>query len=150
MKIKKGTIKDINTIADIEWKSGYKWNKNKEECIKLAKRLFDEGYCDIYILYIKEPAGYFAMAFNKNKKVCYINYFAIKKQYQGKGLSKIMIKKAIDISKKSKCKEIELAVWNKNFPAISLYNKFGFFVFDIKRDKYPNGDNKLKMRKEII
>lgn len=145
----KADKKDINEIAKIEWESGYKWNKNKKECLKLINEVFDEGYCQVYILSNKEPIGYFALSFDKNKSLCYLNYFAVRKKYQAKGFSKTLITKAINIAKKEKSKAIELAVWGKNFPAIGLYNKFGFYVTEIIKNKYSNGDNKLRMRKLI-
>lgn len=149
MIFKKATINDIEKIARIEWESGYKWNKSKDECIKLANKTLNENDSKTYILENNKPVGYFAVSFNKNKKICYLNYFAIKRKYQGKGLSKSLIKKAINVANENKCNEIELWVWGKNFRAIGLYNKFEFYVSDIISDKYQNGDNKLKMKKEL-
>ena len=149
MKFKKASLKNIKEMVDIEWESGYKWNKDKKESIKLMEEIFEDSSSQAHILENKGLVGYFAVSFDKNKKMCFLNYFAIKKKYQGKGLSKIMIKKAIIVAKKEKCKEIELSVWGKNFPAIALYNKSGFYVTDFIKNKYPNGDNKLKMRKGL-
>lgn len=149
MRFKKATQADIKSIADIEWKSGYKWNENKREVMKRAKELFDKEHHFVYIMQKEEPIGYFAITCSKNGKIGYIDNFEIKKKYQGKGLSKTMMKKAINILKKLECSEIELEVWGKNFPAISLYNKFGFYVTDITKNKYSNGDAKLFMRKEL-
>lgn len=148
MKFKKATIKEVNIITNIEWESEYKWDRNKKECAKLAQELFDGRPSQVYFMHHKKPIGYFALELKKGHK-CELSYFGIKKKYQGKGFGKIMMKKAIDIAKKEKCKEVELGVWGKNFPAIALYNKFGFYVVDIMKDRYAIGEHKLKMRKDI-
>jgi ribosomal protein S18 acetylase RimI-like enzyme len=149
MKIRKATEKDKKEISEIEYQSGYKWNQNKKITDKLAEKLFKEKYCEIFILEDKKPLGYFAISFGKKKKVCYTNYLAIKKKFQGKGNSKLMLKRILSIAKKKKCKAIELAVWSKNYPAIGLYNKFNFYVCSVKKNYYPNKDDKLRMRLEL-
>lgn len=149
MRIRRAKEDDIEKVAEIEYLSGYKWSQNKKKTFQMIKRLFKEKYCEIYILEDKKPIGYFAISFNKNKSLCYLNYFAINKKYQGLGLSKKMMKEVINISKIKGCEAIELAVWGKNFPAIILYSKFGFYVTEITRNKYPHGDSKLRMRKDL-
>lgn len=149
MRIKRAKEDEVKKVAEIEYLSGYKWSQNKKKTFQMIKKVLKEKYCEIYILDDKAPIGYFAISFDKKKSLCYLNYFAIKKKYQGLGLSKSMTKKIINISKKRECRAIELTVWGKNFPAITLYSKFGFYVTEITRNKYPNGDSKLRMRKEL-
>ena len=146
--IKLATLKDAKEISEIEYGSGYKWRDSKEKELKRIEKVFSQGYCKVYILKKDCPVGYFAISFDKAKKTCYLNYFAIKKKFQGKGFSKLMIKKVISLAKEKKCKHIELAVWSKNFPAIGLYNKFGFRFISIKKNYYPNGDDKVRMKKD--
>jgi len=149
MTIKLATINDAKEISNLEYNSGYKWRDSKKEELKRVENIFSKGYVDIYILKDKSPAGYFAISFDRRKKICYLNYFAVSKKFQGKGFAKLMMKKIISIAKKNKCKSIELAVWAKNFSAIGLYNKFEFRFIEIKRDYYPNGNDKIRMRKEL-
>ena len=53
--IRKATLEDINNIANIELKSGYKWGMNKTNGLKEAKKIINEvltnpkNYC-CYIL----------------------------------------------------------------------------------------------------
>ena len=148
MKIRKASKKDAEDIANIEWESGYLWNENKKECLKLARRIFYEGYCEVYVLEdSRDKIGYFAIS--QKGKLFYLNFFAIRKKFQGRGFSKLMMNKTIYLAKQNKMRAIELTVWGKNFPAISLYTKYGFYVTDIKRKYYKNGDDKLRMRKEL-
>jgi [ribosomal protein S18]-alanine N-acetyltransferase len=145
MRISLATIKDIKNISDLEYGSNYRWRGSKKEELKRVEDLFSKGYCEIYILRDKSPAGYFAISFDKKKKICYLNYFAVSKKFQGRGFAKLMMKKIISIAKRNKCKSIELAVWAKNFSAIGLYNKFGFRFTEIKKNYYPNKDDKVRM-----
>jgi len=46
--------------------------------------------------------------------------------YRGKGIGKMMLKKAIEICKKSKCKKIRLTIDKDNKIAKSIYIKAGF------------------------
>ena len=154
IKIRKAMLKDREPVAEIEYKSKdknsslKKWHQNQKETYEMIEKIFKEKYFDVYILEVnKSLIGYFAISFNKKKKVCYLNYFAIKKRFQGKGLSKLMMKKAIYLARKRKCRTLGLAVWAKNFKAIGLYNKFGFFVKSIKKRYYPNKDDKLIMER---
>jgi len=141
MKIRKVNKQEWEKIADIEYNSGYKWRQNKEKTYEMIKQLFNENY-QVYLLEVKEPIGYFALTINKK---CSLDYLAVKKKFQGKGYGRLLLKKAIQIAKR---KPIELAVWAKNFPALALYNKFGFYVTQVKENYYPNKDNKLIMIKE--
>jgi|SRR3989344_6807685 len=150
MKIRKATLSDVEKISEIEFKSGYKWSQNKKETINMIKKVFEEKYCEWYILEkIKKSIGYFAISFDKKETICYINYFAIIKIYQGKGFSKLLMKKVINIAKNKNCNKIKLTVWAKNFTAINLYTKFGFHVSGIKKNYYKNGNDKLVMEVEI-
>lgn len=147
MKIRKATKKDFEIIADIEYSSNYYWRMNKEDEIKLAKRILESKNSQTYILEDKKPVGYFVIRIRN--KTCYIDFFAVVKISQKIGLGSKMMKKIILTAKSRGCKKIEVTVWAKNFPAIGFYNKFGFYVKDIKRKHYPNGDDKLKMFKEL-
>ena len=148
MTVRKATIKDAETIAEIEWESGYRWRKCKKDCIKLVNSIFNEWHDKVYVIKIKkEPIGYIALS-NKNKET-ELDNMGIRKKFQGKGFSKLLMNKAINIANKNKSKEIYLNVWAKNFTALSLYNRYGFYVIDIKKKHYPNGDDKLRMRKDL-
>jgi len=156
MKIRKANKKDVNIIAEIEHNSKYKnselkkYQQTKDQTIEMIKEIFEKNSHDVYVLEEDNSSvGYFAVSFDKRKKTCYIDYIAIKKKFQGKGLARKMMKKIESIAKRKKCNEIELNVWAKNYPAISLYTKFNFHVIDIMKNFYPNKDDKLKMRKYL-
>ena len=54
-----------------------------------------------------------------------LHHFGILPEYQGKGLSKILLKESLKFVKKIGS-QVKLEVHSTNFKAISLYKKFGF------------------------
>ncbi len=54
-----------------------------------------------------------------------LHHFGIKKKYQGKGLSKILMDKTIEFAKEKNI-QIKLEVHKDNFKAINLYKQYGF------------------------
>lgn len=54
-----------------------------------------------------------------------LHHFGILPEYQGKGLSKVLLKKSLDFVKKIGS-QVKLEVHSTNLKAINLYKKFGF------------------------
>lgn len=54
-----------------------------------------------------------------------LHHFGILPQLQGKGLSKILLRKSLDFVKLKNC-QVKLEVLSTNLKAINLYRKFGF------------------------
>lgn len=139
---------DLDKLVNIEMHSSYIWGMRKEKFRNHLERILLLRSIIGYILEIgKKGIGYFIMAIKSRS--AHLNYFAIIKPYQNKGLSNIMMKKLISVAKSKRCKEIELTVWAKNYRAIGLYNKYGFYVTNIKRKYYDNGDDKIRMRLDL-
>lgn len=69
-------------------------------------------------------------------KTAYISMIIIDKNYQGKGLGKVLLKTAVDYCKtqEMKCVKLEVACSNKN--AIEFYEKFGFVRTEKINDSY--------------
>jgi len=55
----------------------------------------------------------------------YLHHFGILPEYQGQGLSKILIKETLDYVKNEAC-QVKLEVHSSNTIAIDLYRKYGF------------------------
>ena len=66
---------------------------------------------------------------------------AVLKDYQGKGIGKIMMKECIVWCKEHGIEQIELEVVTENNRAISMYKSFGFEVCGAKKHalKYCDG-----------
>lgn len=78
-----------------------------------------------------------------------ITNIVTKKTERKKGIGKLLLDRLIYMTKKEKKKIISLEVNEKNTPAITLYQKFGFQNIG-KRKKYYNGtDDAIIMSKKI-
>lgn len=75
-------------------------------------------------------------------RVCEIHEFAVKKEFQGKGIGKALLEKAIEYALSKNLKKITLWVGEKNEKAINMYKKAGFVPL------YKAGVW-LRMKKEI-
>ena len=60
---------------------------------------------------------------------CCILYLAIKKEFRGKGYSKILMEKAKNYCKENNIDELRLTVRYNNTPALSLYKDAGFSTY---------------------
>jgi len=141
MKIAKADLKDIDSIVDIEMSSGYHRKPVKSEIRKLFVNFFNSAHPYAFVLKNRDkPIGYFA--FRKARDYCELDYFAIDKEYQGKGLSKLLLSKIVSLSGNTGLGKIKLSVRNSNKRAIDLYKKYGFKA--VGKNK-----NKLYMVKEL-
>ncbi len=68
---------------------------------------------------------------------------ATKDGFKNKGYAKEMLKFLIGL--KSDEQTFSLEVKSKNFPAISLYNSFGFKTLHVRKKYYKDGDDALCM-----
>ena len=94
MKFTKASIKDIKTLATIEDKSKYKWDVNKKDFLNHLNRILKlKGVKSYFLTQNKNSIAYFLIS--KKKNICYIDYFAVIKSHQGKGISKILLKKLV-------------------------------------------------------
>jgi len=60
-----------------------------------------------------------------DKRRLYLHHFGIKKEHQGKGYSKLLLKETLRFAK-SLGLQIKLEVNAENFKAVNLYQNFGF------------------------
>jgi len=74
----------------------------------------------------------------------------VAKEFQGKGLGKILINKAVDVAKAREKSYIWLGVWERNDKAIQFYKKNGFY--EIGRHSFFMGEEEqtdFLMRKDL-
>ena len=71
-----------------------------------------------------------------------IKRFYVLKEFQGKGVGKILLDKALEIALQSKVDFIWLAVWEENPKAIKFYQKNGFLEFN--KHIFKLGDDEQK------
>jgi ribosomal protein S18 acetylase RimI-like enzyme len=66
----------------------------------------------------------------KSENSLEIERIYVVKQYQGEGMGKLLLSKAIESARNQDMEFIWLGVWEKNEKAISFYQKSGFKTFD--------------------
>ena len=76
----------------------------------------------------------------KNRDTIEIINIAVKEKYQGKGIGKELILKAIEKARELKYKIIEIGTGNSSIKQLYIYQKCGFRIeeidFDFFRDNY--------------
>ena len=71
---------------------------------------------------------------------CDIMNIVVKKDFRNQGIGSLLLKELINLSKSLNIKNLFLEVNEKNTPAISLYNKFGFKKISIRKNYYKNNN----------
>ncbi|KOS59892.1 GNAT family N-acetyltransferase [Lysinibacillus agricola] len=100
--------------------------------IRLKKELSNPNSEFYFIYYNEETAGYLKVNVNAAQseqmgdESLEIERIYIRNKYQGKGLGKLLINKAMEIAVAQNKKNIWLGVWEKNDNAIGFYKKIGF------------------------
>lgn len=77
-----------------------------------------------------------------------INYIAVLKEYQKKGIATKLLDYAIKDIKSNNCENISLEVETNNIAAINLYSKFNFKTKTIRKNYYDS-KNAYLMVKEL-
>jgi ribosomal protein S18 acetylase RimI-like enzyme len=121
MKVTKAQMCEIANLAKIEMSSGYhKKSFNFEPCLR---ELFQKN-ADVFCA--KE--GAFSIGYITLNHKGRIDYLAVSKKYQRKGVASVLLEKVISIAKGKKLKKLHLEVRNDNIPALRLYLKNGFII----------------------
>lgn len=142
VKITNMTLDDLNDIKDI-----------------LISDFDDFWNYSILKSELESPNSYYLVARDNSNIVGFagiklvipdgdIMNIVVKKDFRKKGLGSLLLKNLIDLAKSLGVKTIFLEVDDKNFPAISLYNKFGFKNIS-KRKNYYKENDAIIMNKEI-
>ena len=112
--------------------------KPRESILNLGGEIF-------FVLANSIVVGTAAMIPFPNSKI-ELAKMTVHKEFRGKGLSKILLKKCIDYAKASKAKEIFLISNRRLLSARKLYEKFGFIEVDLDSNKYKRGNYKMVLR----
>jgi len=99
---------------------------------QLEKELSNDA-SEFYFIYDNDAiAGYLKVNVNDaqseqmGNEALEIERIYIRQQFQGRGLGKYLINKAIELAETQNKKSIWLGVWDKNDNAIGFYKKIGF------------------------
>ena len=112
-----------------------------KDLLKPRESIIDFGGEIFFALANSIVVGTAAMIPFPNSKI-ELAKMTVHKEFRGKGLSKILLKKCIDYAKACKAKEIFLISNSRLLSARKLYDKFGFIEVDLDSNKYKRGDYK--------
>ena len=141
IEIRRVRIDDIITIVEIE-KNSYPdpWSE------KMFERELQLEFSNFFVaIEDREIAGYICLWTVSDEG--HLTNITVKEKFRRKGLGSRLMKYIIDISYAMKIKKMFLEVRASNFPALSLYGKFGFKKIDVRKKYYSNSDNAVVMAK---
>ena len=113
-----------------------------KDLLKPKESIIDLGGEVFFALVNSLVVGTAAMIPFPNSKI-ELAKITVKKEYRGKGLSKILLKRCIDYAKASNAKEIFLISNSRLLSARKLYDKFGFREVNLDSNKYKRGNYKM-------
>lgn len=97
----------------------------RNDSLKTIEETIENGGC-LILLIEKESKKIIGTSWISNdKRRLYLHHFAIKPEFQGKGLSKPLLKESLEFAKKMNM-QIKLEVHKNNKKAIQLYQNYGF------------------------
>lgn len=147
--IKECRLKDIEKIKYISEKTFYETFSNentKEDMDNYLRENFsyeqleheiENDYSKFYIVENNEKVvAYMKLNFDKaqteagHDNTLEVQRIYVLQEYKGKHIGKLLIKKAIEISRGNNLNYIWLGVWENNINAIKFYEKLGFEKFD--------------------
>lgn len=71
----------------------------------------------------------------------------IKKNYRNQGIGTLLLENLISLAKRLNLKSLSLEVSEKNFPAIHLYQKFGFESLGVRKNYYQDKNGIIMTKK---
>lgn len=99
---------------------------------ELVEEYIRRGYC--YLAYREsELVGEFVLIDTHPQTIEIVN-IAVKEEYQGQGIGRALILRAIEEGKKLKARIIEIGTGNSSMNQLKLYQRCGFRIFGIDSD----------------
>ena len=139
--VKKLTQFEIDKIYELE-------ENYIGKCDRLSiEKTLDSETLSYYLLLINEEVvGFFECSIISPEAELYD--IVVDEGYQGLGYSKILMDYFINLVKDNNVETIFLEVNSMNYKALSLYKKYGFVEYSLRKNYYGNNDAVL-MKKEI-
>lgn len=143
--IRIATEKDIERLVEIEsqWSEYPGWGKNG---------FLNEFRKDYSLTFVFEKENTICGFVNiwKMDDIIEINSIVVSPGKTRNGIGSLLINYVIEYAREKKVKKILLEVNEKNLSAISLYKKYGFEVYNVRKKYYNFKDNALLMQKELL
>ncbi|MBR3891534.1 MAG: ribosomal protein S18-alanine N-acetyltransferase [Bacilli bacterium] len=143
MIVREMTKEDLEEVVNIE-SSLYKDKWNKEAYLRDLENEIAYNYVLEHEGVILGYYGFWLMFDNID-----ITKVSIRKELQGKGLSKILMEDMFNRISNSDINTITLEVRVSNKVAIALYEKYGFKKISVREKYYENVEDAYVMQKEV-
>lgn len=143
MIVREMTKEDLEEVVNIE-SSLYKDKWNKEAYLRDLENEIAYNYVLEHKGVILGYYGFWLMFDNID-----ITKVSIRKELQGKGLSKILMEDMFNRISNSDINTITLEVRVSNEVAIALYEKYGFKKISVREKYYENVEDAYVMQKEV-
>lgn len=129
--IRKADLNDLDDMVAIEneWQDYPKWGKNG------FLKEFEKNFSRTFV-FVDDDTIYGFINFWELDDIIEINSIVVSHRRLRSSIGSMLIDFAIDCAKKGGCKRIILDVNEKNIPAISLYKKKGFRVYNTRKKYY--------------
>jgi len=140
--IREMSFKDLNLVLEIENKC-FKVPWTRKVFLGIMSTLNSRS-----IVYeIDKIIGYGIAILHKD--TVHIANVAVRKEYRYQGIGSEILSYLLHFGVSLGKKKAVLEVRPSNLPAISLYEKFGFYKAGIEKRYYPDGEDAVIMEKEI-
>ncbi|HNS87854.1 MAG TPA: GNAT family N-acetyltransferase [Parvularculaceae bacterium] len=91
------------------------------------------------------PAGYAALLFRKGSGLARLYSIAVDPDARGRGVANALLAAAARRARARGADRLRLEVRPSNKPAVTLYERAGFAVFDRKTGYYDDGEDAIRM-----
>lgn len=99
-----------------------------------AERILDDITANGYRYFIvydgARPAGYFAVRPEPDKNGLFLSKFYLEKSSRGRGISRIMLNRILEIADEARLDHIWLTVNKYNATSVKIYEKLGFRIIE--------------------
>ena len=123
---------DISALAEIE-RENFSFPFKEKDFLDI----YESDISSVLVArHNKQAVGY--VSFTVIIDECQIINFATKNEFKRQGVGKKVMEALIEHAKKNGVAKIFLEVRESNFPAISLYEKYGFFKVGISKNHFAS------------
>lgn len=143
MKFRKGNKGDIQAISEIEQNVFGEDSFDFDE----VKYLLEKANATTIVAEGEEIQGYAIMLWRSNSSKSRLYSIAVKPEYSGKGIGKVLLKECEKEAKKRNCSSITLEVRVDNDRARGLYTSVGYEEIQPLPRYYARGKDGVRMEK---
>ena len=141
LKMELDDLEKISSILTTDFDDFWNYNILKQELCNTTSKYIVAKYNDEIIGF----AGIIVVLDEAD-----ISNIVVKKNYRNKKIGSLLLANLINLALENGVKSLFLEVKESNFPAIHLYEKFGFSRFGLRKNYYNNTENAVLMRYDVF